>query len=73
MVELIILGALILLGAVISITVSYRTRDKLGDGLLILAQVCDVNFDSLKKKIKELNKEIDELKKEVEKIKEGVG
>ena len=73
MVELIILGVLILLGAVISISVSYWTRSKVRNFLLILTQIVDVNFENLAKKIKELNKEVDELKKEIKKIKEGVG
>ena len=68
--EFYILAALVFIGGVISICVSYKFGEKSKLSNLVIARICDAKFNELFKVMDKAFEENDELRKELDKLKD---
>lgn len=70
--EFYILAALVFIGGVISICVSYKVGEKSKLCNLVIARICDAKFNDLFTVMDKAFEENDELRKELDKLKDEV-
>lgn len=60
--EFYVLAALVLIGGVISIVVSYSVEKKNKTVNMVIARMCDIQFNAIYKELDELREELNKLK-----------